>query len=145
MCCVFWYSLCHIEVCGQIIGNAMEQYYLQNSIKCLGFYANWSNDGHLLGFYSVYFDLFEHAREMCCLHLQSDWIGSAGSTWTIYEFFYRPTNALWFYDAVFLYSDHKHVLATHVAIFGFVSARIHIYLYLKCVGITPQLKLYTSG
>jgi len=28
----------------------MEQYYLQNSIKCLGFYASCSIVGHLLGF-----------------------------------------------------------------------------------------------
>jgi hypothetical protein len=38
--------LCHIQAHGQIIGNAVEQYYLQNSIKCLGFYASCSNDGH---------------------------------------------------------------------------------------------------
>jgi len=56
----------------QIISKALEQYYLQNSIKCLGFYANCSNDGHLVGFYVMYFDLFEHARGMCYLHLQSD-------------------------------------------------------------------------
>ena len=108
----------------------MEQYYSQNSIKCLGFYANCSNDGHLLGFYIVHFDLFEHARGMCYLHLQSDLISLAGSTRTIYEFYYRPTNELWFYDVVLLYSDHEHVLATHVAIFGLISARTHTYLYL---------------
>lgn len=57
----------------------------------------------------------------------------------------RPTNALWFYDVVLLYSDHELVLATHVAIFGVVSTRIHMYLYLQYVGITPQLKSYSSG
>jgi hypothetical protein len=65
---------------GQITGIAMEQYYMQNSIKCLGFYDNRLNGGHLLDFYIVYFDLFECARGMCYLHLQSDRISSVGST-----------------------------------------------------------------
>jgi hypothetical protein len=35
---------------GQITGIAMEQYYLQNNIKRLGFYGSCLNDGHLLVF-----------------------------------------------------------------------------------------------
>jgi len=39
-----------------------------------------------------------------------------------------PTSALWFMNVILLFIDHQHVVATHVAIFRMVSARIQIYL-----------------
>jgi hypothetical protein len=48
-----------------------------------------------------------------------------------------------FMNVILLYSDHRHVSATRVAVFMVVSARIQIYL--KCVGITPQLQSYSFG
>ena len=41
-------------------------------------------------------------------------------------------------NAILLYSDRRHVSATHVTIFRVVRARIRIYL--QCVGNTSQLK-----
>ena len=43
-------------------------------------------------------------------------------------------------SAILLYSDHRHVSATHMAIFSVASARIQIYL--QCVAISALLKLY---
>jgi hypothetical protein len=48
-----------------------------------------------------------------------------------------------FVNVILLYSDHRHVSATRVAIFRVVSERIQ--LYLKCFGITPQLQSYSFG
>jgi hypothetical protein len=45
-----------------------------------------------------------------------------------------------FMNVILIHSDHRNVSATHVTICSVFSARIQIYLY--CVGITPQLKLY---
>jgi hypothetical protein len=42
-------------------------------------------------------------------------------------------------NATLLYSDHRHVLATHVAIFIVSSVRIQIRVYLQCVGTTAVL------
>ena len=44
-------------------------------------------------------------------------------------------------SAVLLYSDHRHVSATHMAVFSVESARIHIYL--QRVGINALLKSYS--
>jgi len=48
-----------------------------------------------------------------------------------------------FMNLILLYSDHRHVSATRVAIFRVVSAIIPIYL--ECVGNTAQLKSYSFG
>ena len=40
-------------------------------------------------------------------------------------------------NVMLLYSDNRHVSATHAAIFRVVSARLQTHL--QCVGITPQL------
>jgi hypothetical protein len=41
-------------------------------------------------------------------------------------------------NVILLHSDHRHVSATHVAIFGVVTAIIRIHL--QYVQTTPQLK-----
>jgi len=46
-------------------------------------------------------------------------------------------------NIILLYSEHRHVAATDVAIFRMESAGTQIYLY--CVGITPQLKSNLVG
>ena len=43
------------------------------------------------------------------------------------QFIGGPTNALRFVNVIVLYSDHRHVSATHVVIFRAVSARLQIY------------------
>jgi len=48
-----------------------------------------------------------------------------------------------FMNIILLHSNHRHVSATHVGIFGVVSARIQIYLWY--VRITPHLKSYSSA
>jgi len=45
-----------------------------------------------------------------------------------------------FMHAVLLYSNNRHVSATHVSIFRVVSARIQIYL--RCIRITARLFIY---
>ena len=44
-------------------------------------------------------------------------------------------------NVILLHSDHRHVLATHVAIFREVSARIQIYLH--CVKMEHMKQFLT--
>jgi len=44
------------------------------------------------------------------------------------KFIKRPTNALGFMNIILLHSNHRHILATHVAIFRVVRTRIQIQL-----------------
>ena len=46
-------------------------------------------------------------------------------------------------NVILLHTDHRHVSATHVAIFRVVRASIQTHL--QCVGITPQLKFRLNG
>jgi hypothetical protein len=61
----------------------------------------------------------------------------------VYKIIKRPTNAFEYMNVNLLYSNHRHVSATHVAIFRVARTRIQRKL---CVGINPQFKnLYNFG
>jgi len=53
---------------------------------------------------------------------------------------YIPTNALCFINVILLFSNYRHVSASHVAIFSVVIAIIQIYFFLHCIYVFVFLR-----